>query len=190
MYRFLLAALLLFVSPLLSASDSGASITAGQPGFYGQINLGNHYPPPRLIYPDPVVAMPPTVSVPQQPVYLHVPPGHAKKWSKHCHRYNACHLPAYFVQQDWYNDVYAPQYANQHDHPDDRHRDSYRRLDDSGHADDDRRKQSRHHKQSGDHDQFDDGDDGQRGRGKGKQRDRDDHGGQNKRDHERGNRRD
>ena len=43
--------------------------------------------------------------------------------------------------------------------------------------------------QSGDHDQFDDGDD-QRGRGKGKQRDRDDHGGQNKRDHERGNRRD
>jgi len=190
MYRFLLAVLLLFVSPFLSASDLGASTNVGQPGFYGQINLGNHYPSPRLIYPDPVVAMPQTVPVPQQPIYLHVPPGHAKKWSKHCHRYNACHSPAYFVQQDWYNDVYVPQYANQHRHPDDRHPDSYRRLDDSGHTDDDRRKQSRRNMQRGDHDQFDDGEDDQRGRGKGKRRDRDDDGGQNKRDHERGNRRD
>jgi hypothetical protein len=189
MYRFLLTVLFLFVSPFLSASDLGTSTNVGQPGFYGQINLGNHYPSPRLIYPDPVVAMPQTVPVPQQPIYLHVPPGHAKKWGKHCHRYNACHSPAYFVQQDWYNDVYVPQYANQHRHPD-ASPDSYRRLDDSGHTDDDRRKQSRRNMQRGDHDQFDDGEDDQRGRGKGKRRDRDDDGGQNKRDHERGNRRD
>jgi hypothetical protein len=34
----------------------------------------------------------------QQPLYLHVPPGHAKKWSKHCARYNACGQPVYFVR--------------------------------------------------------------------------------------------
>ena len=32
------------------------------------------------------------------PLYLHVPPGHAKKWSQHCARYNACNRPVYFVK--------------------------------------------------------------------------------------------
>ena len=38
--------------------------------------------------------------VQQPPLYLHVPPGHAKKWSKHCGRYNACGRPVYFVRVD------------------------------------------------------------------------------------------
>jgi hypothetical protein len=60
-----------------------------------------------LIYPQPVViARPPTVVV-QQPVYLHVPPGHAKDWRKHCARYDACGQPVYFVQEDWYHKHYA-----------------------------------------------------------------------------------
>ncbi|ODS90363.1 MAG: hypothetical protein ABS45_16170 [Comamonas sp. SCN 65-56] len=48
------------------------------------------------------------VGVVRQPLYLRVPPGHAKHWSKHCHEYGACARPVYFVQERWYNDVYAP----------------------------------------------------------------------------------
>ena len=40
--------------------------------------------------------------VPVQPIYLHVPPGHAKNWRKHCHKYNACGQPVYFVVSDEY----------------------------------------------------------------------------------------
>jgi hypothetical protein len=50
------------------------------------------------------------VGVVRQPVYLHVPPGHAKNWSKHCYRYDACGRPVYFVQDRWYNEVYVPRY--------------------------------------------------------------------------------
>jgi hypothetical protein len=46
----------------------------------------------------------PTVVVAQpQPVYLWVPPGHRKNWSKHCHEYRACAAPVYFVQDGWYD---------------------------------------------------------------------------------------
>jgi fatty-acyl-CoA synthase len=48
------------------------------------------------------------------PVYLHVPPGHAKHWPKHCAKYGACAQPVYFVQDGWYNDVYVPTYARGH----------------------------------------------------------------------------
>ena len=43
---------------------------------------------------------------PLQPVYLHVPPGHAKKWDKHCHKYNACNRPVYFVKSREYDPDY------------------------------------------------------------------------------------
>jgi len=44
------------------------------------------------------------VAQPVQPVYMWVPPGHRKHWSKHCHEYNACGVPVYFVRHDWYRD--------------------------------------------------------------------------------------
>ncbi len=47
-------------------------------------------------------------------MYMRVPPGHAKKWSKHCAAYNACGRPVYFVQDSWYNNTYAPQYRKTH----------------------------------------------------------------------------
>jgi len=31
-----------------------------------------------------------------------VPPGHAKNWAKHCHRYDACARPVYFVRSAEY----------------------------------------------------------------------------------------
>ena len=48
-------ALLLAASALPAlAADVGVSVSVGQPGFYGRIDIGNA-PPPVLIYPQPVV---------------------------------------------------------------------------------------------------------------------------------------
>ncbi|MNN39992.1 hypothetical protein D3C81_1540490 [compost metagenome] len=49
-----------------------------------------------------------------RPIYLRVPPGHAKHWSKHCRKYNACNQEVYFVQDSWYNNQYVPRYRQQH----------------------------------------------------------------------------
>lgn len=80
-------------------------IVAGQvkPGVYGRVEIGNT-PPPVLVYPQPVVIVKQPAAV--QPVYLHVPPGHAKKWDKHCHKYNACNRPVYFVKSAEYEPGY------------------------------------------------------------------------------------
>jgi len=48
------------------------------------------------------------------PIYLHVPPGHARHWARHCAQYNACGRPVYFVQDRWYNQVYVPHYRSEH----------------------------------------------------------------------------
>ena len=110
----LIAAAAAIATPALAA-DVGVSISVGQPGFYGHIDIGN-VPPPVLIYPQPVIIQRPVVvqPVPVQPIYLHVPPGHAKHWSKHCAKYDACSRPVYFVKEDWYNNVYVPEYRKQH----------------------------------------------------------------------------
>lgn len=68
------------------------------PGVYGQIQIGNA-PPPPLLYSQPVVIHRPAVRVPVEPMYLYVPPGHAKNWGKHCARYDACSRPVYFVKE-------------------------------------------------------------------------------------------
>ena len=68
------------------------------PGVYGRINIGNA-PPPPLPYAEPIIIQRPAVVMPRSPIYMYVPPGHAKNWSKHCSRYNACGQPVYFVQE-------------------------------------------------------------------------------------------
>jgi uncharacterized protein YcfJ len=93
------------------ATDVGVSISAGQPGFYGRIDIG-HLPPPPLVYAEPIVVRPVAGVVVRQPIYLHVPPGHAKNWRKHCGRYNACGQPVYFVEEGWYNNVYVAHYRD------------------------------------------------------------------------------
>jgi hypothetical protein len=92
------------------AADVGVSVTIGEPGFYGRIVLGN-VPSPRVIYAEPVIIRQRTVVGP--PIYLRVPYGHEKKWSKHCSKYNACGQPVYFVQNDWYEREYAPRYRTE-----------------------------------------------------------------------------
>ena len=107
---------LLLAAATLPAFAADVSVSVGQPGFYGRIDIGNA-PPPVLIYPQPVVIQKVYVAQPPPPLYLHVPPGHAQKWSKHCHKYDACSRPVYFVKDDWYNNVYVPHYQKEKAHP-------------------------------------------------------------------------
>lgn len=113
MKRFLAAAALAALTLPALAADVGVSVSVGQPGFYGHIDIGD-FPPPQVIYRQPVrVERAPSGFV-QEPIYLHVPPGHARHWRKHCYRYNACGQPVYFVQDNWYNEVYVPRYRERY----------------------------------------------------------------------------
>lgn len=79
-----------------------------KPGVYGRVDIGGG-PPPPVVYVKPVVIAPPPKAVEvRQPIYLHVPPGHAKHWSKHCHKYNACGSPVYFVKSEEYEPKKKP----------------------------------------------------------------------------------
>lgn len=115
MKQFLIAAAVAvatFNTPALAA-DVGVSISVGEPGFYGRIDIGDYpYPQPRLIYHQPRVVE--RVVIARDPIYMRVPPGHAKNWRKHCGRYNACGERVYFVRDDWYNREYVPHYREQH----------------------------------------------------------------------------
>ena len=71
-----------------------------KPGIYGRVDIGTA--PPPVLYPEPMVIVREPKPAKVQPVYLHVPPGHAKNWSKHCHKYNACGTPVYFVKSSEY----------------------------------------------------------------------------------------
>lgn len=101
------AALALFCAAAgVHASNVSISV-AGEvaPGVYGRVDIGNT--PPPVVYTQPMIITRPARPVTVQPVYMHVPPGHAKKWSKHCHKYNACGQPVYFVK--------SAEYDNHHD---------------------------------------------------------------------------
>jgi hypothetical protein len=94
--------------------DVDVGVTIREPGVYGRIEVGTS-PPPPVYYPQPVVIAQPVVvaqPVAVQPMYLYVPPGHAKRWRKHCHKYDACGRPVYFVKEDWVRTSY------QQAHPD------------------------------------------------------------------------
>jgi len=96
-------------------------ILSGQvaPGVYGQVQLGNG-PPPPVVYAQPTLIEPQATPLP--PVYLHVPPGHAKDWRRHCHEYHACNRRVYFVRSAEYEPDYDHR-DHDHDHGHDRHDD-------------------------------------------------------------------
>ena len=170
-----------FIPTSVLASDFGVSINIGQPGFYGQINLGNNYPRPQVIYPQPVLVREVRSHVweHQSPVYLHVPPQHYSNWHQHCHRYQACNQSVYFVRETWYNDVYSPHYNNysnrrrnnvgyQDRHYDSDHHDhgyQERRYDShNDHYQDRRRDKKRHNYDSDRRDKHDKGHNGKKNR--------------------------
>lgn len=121
MRLFLLPLVFAAAVPLAQAQNVSFNATiSGQvvPGVYGQVAIGNG-PPPPVVYAQPVIAQPVPVVVgaaPVEPIYLHVPPGHAKNWHKHCHEYHACGRPVYFVKSEEYQPGY-----HEHGHHDEDH---------------------------------------------------------------------
>ena len=149
MKRFLIGAALALTTftctTPVSAADVGVSLSIGQPGFYGQLDIGD-YPQPRLLYRQPIIVER-GVRRDRPPIYLHVPPGHAKHWRRYCGEYNACGERVFFVHDDWYNREYVPRYQERHreyrdDRRDEGRHDNRRRYEDDrhdrGHGRDDR----------------------------------------------------
>jgi hypothetical protein len=105
-YARMAAAVVLGAVAAAASAQVGVSVNIGEPGFYGQINIGAAAPPPAVIYSRPVIID----SVPESlgpPMYLRVPPGHEKHWAKHCAEYHACGHQVYFVRDDWYQRNYG-----------------------------------------------------------------------------------
>jgi hypothetical protein len=94
------------------AADVGVSLSIGQPGFYGRLDIGD-YPRPRVLYRQPMI-IERGVLMDRPPIYLRVPSGHARHWRKHCREYYACGERVLFVQDNWYNREYVPRYQKQH----------------------------------------------------------------------------
>jgi hypothetical protein len=96
-------ALLAQMLPALAADVEVRVIASGdvRPGVYGRVEIGSA-PPPPLVYTKPVVVIRQPRAVQVQPVYVHVPPGHAKQWSRHCRKYDLCGVPVYFVKSEEY----------------------------------------------------------------------------------------
>ena len=114
MKKKLLAALALVAALPALAADVGVSVSISQPGVYGRIDIGR-FPQPQVVVAQPVIVQRPVVvQQPQvvyaqpEPVYMWVPPGHRRNWRKHCREYNACGVPVYFVQDQWYNQNVHP----------------------------------------------------------------------------------
>ncbi len=148
MKRLLFAAALTAITAPSLAADVGLSLSIGQPGFYGHIDIGD-FPRPQLIYQQPRVMYRSAMHRP--PIYMHVPPVHAKNWPRYCRQYNACNERVYFVQDTWYKHEYVPRFQERHQNRrDDRRGD---RRDDRG---DDRNNNDRNNNDRRDNDRRDD----------------------------------
>ena len=97
---------------LLAGAGAGAALAqdvrisvSGEvaPGVYGRVDIGTG-PRPPLVSEHPVVVV--RRARAPGPIYLHVPPGHAKNWAKHCKKYDACSRPVYFVKSAEYEPGY------------------------------------------------------------------------------------
>jgi hypothetical protein len=109
----------------LPALAQNVSISVGQPGFYGRVNIGDFAGPPVLYGPRPVI-IDRGVRYGGAPIYLRVPRGERLHWGRYCGRYGACGLPVLFVQDDWYVNSYVPRYREHYGHYDRGYRGDYR----------------------------------------------------------------
>ena len=132
-----LSAFALSSSGATAQTTVGVSIGINQPGVYGRIDIGNR-PPPTVVNQQAVIIVQQPVAVVRQPIYLYVPPGHQKKWSKHCSRYNACGQPVYFVQEQWVVERYRNEHPGWQDarYGHDGHREHPGKRKHKGHKDD------------------------------------------------------
>ena len=120
-----------------SVAANVSVIVEGQikPGVYGRVEVGNPSAPPPVWQPQPVIIAPQPRGVEVAPVYLHVPPAHARDWRRHCHRYDSCGYPVYFVRSVEYEPGYGKKRRHRDDNDRDRDRDRDERRDDKrGHG--------------------------------------------------------
>ena len=118
----------IFGTLVLSAASVAASaanvnvIVEGEikPGVYGRVEVNNPVVPPPVWRAQPVIIAPQPQVVEVVPVYVHVPPGHARNWRKHCYRYDACGQPVYFVKSAEYEPGYGRKHKHGRDHGDNR----------------------------------------------------------------------
>jgi hypothetical protein len=125
-------------APLAIAGDVDIGITiTGEitPGVYGRVDLSNR-PPPPVVYVQPVVIEPLPAEVRIEPIYLHVPPDHARNWRRYCHEYHACNRPVYFVRSAEYEPGYEREKEGRHEHQDGEHHDRDHDRHDHEHHDD------------------------------------------------------
>jgi hypothetical protein len=130
--KLLIATALAALATAAGATDVGVSVSISQPGVYGRIDIGR-FPQPQVVVAQPVIVHQPRVvyAQPVQPVYMWVPPGHRKKWHKHCDRYHACGVPVVFVRDEWYQGhVMAHAEHRHHKHHGHKHRHGKDRDDD------------------------------------------------------------
>lgn len=149
MKKLLIAAAITAAS-LTAPAFAAVSVSVGEPGFYGRIDIGG-YSQPRVIYGQPVVVE--RYARHREPVYLHVPVYQTRNWNRYCGQYDACGVPVYFVQDDWYRTQYVPVYRERHyGHRNDRgyYNNRYERHD-GDRRDGDRYDSDRHDGDRGDH---------------------------------------
>ena len=103
--RFAVSLFLLGAACTSFAADVNVNVIFSsdiRPGVYGRVDFGGA-PPLPVVYAEPRIIVRQARAEPVQPIYLNVPPGHAKDWAKHCRKYNACNKPVYFVKSDEYD---------------------------------------------------------------------------------------
>lgn len=104
----LASAVLMLGAAAANAADVSVGVSVSgeiAPGVYGRVDVTNR-PAPPLVYPQPVIIVKQPHTAAMSPIYLHVPPGHARDWSKHCRKYSACNQPVYFVKSAEYEPGY------------------------------------------------------------------------------------
>jgi len=114
--HLLVITLLILCSSRANAGQPIINLSVGgevAPGVYGQVQFGNA-PPPAVVYEKPQIVFQQQEGEMRKPIYLHVPPEHAKNWANHCRQYNACNRPVYFVKSREYASDYDARKEEHH----------------------------------------------------------------------------
>lgn len=107
-----LLGLLAIQASTASAADVSVILSGEvRPGVYGQVEIGNSRP--SVVYSRPIVISRQREYLRAAPIYLHVPPGHARHWSRHCAYYHSCGRPVYFIKSEEYR---PRRYQDRHTH--------------------------------------------------------------------------
>jgi hypothetical protein len=110
------ATLVMVAGSQIAAADGigtrAAASTPATPGVYGRLDVDSKQLPP-LVYEQPMFIEAPETAGKVAPLYVHVPPEHAKNWKKYCAKYQACKQPVYFVKSAEYEPGYDPKAQKQ-----------------------------------------------------------------------------